>query len=122
MSSSDENSGNTSTPPATTSSSFLPPFLANAASAANLGNVLEKPLPPCFKSPILTGLSISTLLFLHNYRLAYRHSRPLMHAVDVSILGFVGTSGLSWWWCVKEKKQKEEEVKKAMEKAGIKRN
>jgi len=86
-----------------------------------LPSFFSQPLPPCYKTPILTGAGVASLLFAHNYRTARMYNRTLKHAVDVSTFGFLGTSVLSWWWCLKERKEKGSHIEQAMLKAGIKK-
>ena len=107
--------------PSTPMSDPLPSSPSSSPPSPSILSFFDRPLPPCFRVPILTATFVSSLLFLHNYRLAKVHSRTLKHAVDVSTFGFLGTAGIAWKWCVNERKERGEVVEKAMEKAGIRR-
>ncbi|GMH87594.1 hypothetical protein TrVE_jg2623 [Triparma verrucosa] len=100
-----------SSPPSSAASSSPPPFPLS---------LLSSPSSPCTRQPLLWGVTVSSLLILHQFNLVRKGRQTWARAVDVGVFSFLGTAGIQFGVCRVNEREKRNKIKLLMKAAGVK--
>ncbi|GMH72716.1 hypothetical protein TrLO_g6007 [Triparma laevis f. longispina] len=78
------------------------------------------PVSLCTRQPLLWGITVSSLLLIHQFLLVRKGRTTVARAIDVGVFGFLGTSGIHFMVCRSTEKEKRERIKGLMKAAGVK--